>query len=180
MNTTKQPLSSYLHIPFESTKEELIADFKARVFQQIPILQIKLHYDKEVASKDRLKISNSSHVTEILRALWNDGSLELQEAFKILYLNNYNQIIGLYPHSKGAIAGTLADIRLILAAALQCGAVSLIMAHNHPSSNTKPSKADKTLTKKIQEASQIMDIQLLDHIILTKDDYYSFADEGEL
>jgi DNA repair protein RadC len=180
MNNLKQPSSAILQKPFEPTKEELKTQFRAKVLEQIPIAQIKLQYHKEVAPKDRLKILSSKQVPEILRALWNYDTLELQESFKILYLNNYNQIIGLYPHSQGSINGTLVDIRLILAAALQCGAVGMIIAHNHPSSNTNPSESDKQLTKKIKQATVVMDINLLDHIILTKDDYYSFADDGQL
>ena len=180
MNTPKQSSTDFLHKPFEPTKEELKSEFRARVLEQIPIAEIKLQYNKEVSPQNRLKISNSQQTTEILRALWDYDTLELQEYFKILYLNNYNQIIGLYPHSKGSITGTIADIRLILAGALQCGAVAMIIAHNHPSSNIKPSEADKKLTEKINKASELMDIKLLDHIILTKDDYYSFADEGHI
>jgi len=179
MNTPKQPSSDFLQKPFEPTKEELKAQFRTKVLKQIPIAEIKLQYNKEVSPQDRLKILDSRQAAEILRALWNYDTLELQEQFKILYLNNYNQVIGLYPHSQGGITGTLADIRLILVAALHCGAVAMIIAHNHPSSNTKPSQADKELTRKIKQAASLMDIKLLDHIILTKDDYYSFADEGE-
>ena len=130
--------------------------------------------------KTDLKYLIGRQASEILRALWDNDTLELLEQFKILYLNNYNQVIGLYPHSQGSITGTLIDIRLILAAALHCGAVAIIIAHNHPSSNTTPSQTDKDLTNKITKASNLMDIKLLDHIILTKDDYYSFADEGSI
>lgn len=179
MNTPKLS-SEFLQKPFEPTKEELKAEFRAKVLDQIPLAEIKLQYHKEVATKDRLKIQDSRQAAEILRALWNSETLELQEQFKILYLNNYNQIIGFYPHSQGAITGTIVDIRLILAGALQCGAVAMIIAHNHPSSNTKPSQSDKDLTEKINQATKVMDIRLLDHIILTKDDFYSFADEGGL
>ncbi|QMU66745.1 MAG: DNA repair protein [Flavobacteriaceae bacterium] len=145
----------------------------------MPVAEIKLQYNKEVAPKNRLKILDSRQAAEILRALWKHDTLELQEQFKILYLNNYNQVIGLYPHSQGGITSTFADIRLILVGAFQCGAVAMIISHNHPSSNPNPSQADKILTKKIQEASNLIDIKLLDHIILTKNDYYSFADEGD-
>ncbi|QMU65105.1 MAG: DNA repair protein [Flavobacteriaceae bacterium] len=180
MNTPKKSSLNYLHKPFEPTKEELQTKFRSRVLEQIPVAEIKLHYHKEVATDDRIKILDSRQASEILRAFWDNDSLELQEQFKILYLNNYNQVIGLYPHSQGGITGTLVDIRLILVGALQCGAVGMIACHNHPSSNTKPSQADKELTAKIQQASDLIDIKLLDHIILTKDNYYSFADEGDI
>ena len=180
MKTPKLPSSEFLQKPFEPTKEELKAEFRAKVLDQIPLAEIKLQYHKEVATKNRLKIQDSRQAAEILRILWNNDTLELQEQFKILYLNNHNQVIGFYPHSQGGITGTFADTRLILAGALQCGAVAMIIAHNHPSSNSKPSQTDKKLTKKIKQATNIMDINLLDHIILTQDDFYSFADEGDL
>jgi len=180
MNTPNQPSLNYLHTPFEPTKEELQAEFRTRVLEQIPLAEIKIQYNKEVATDDRIKILHSRQASEILRAFWNNDTLELQEQFKILYLNNFNQVIGLYPHSQGSITGTVVDIRLILTGALKSGAVAMIACHNHPSSNTNPSQADKVLTKKIQQASNLIDIKLLDHIILTKNDYYSFADEGNL
>ncbi len=180
MNTPKKLSSDYLHKPFAPTKEELKAEFRATVLEQIPVAEIKLQYNKEVAPKNRLKILDSRQASEVLRAFWDNGSLELQEQFKILYLNNYNQVISLYPHSQGGITGTIVDIRLILMGALQSGAVAMIACHNHPSSNPNPSQTDKLLTKKIQQASNLIDIKLLDHIILTKDDYYSFNDEGDI
>ena len=180
MNTPKKPSPDFLNKPFEHNKEELKAQFKAKILEQIPIAEIKLQYNKEVAPKNRLKILDSKQASEVLKALWNPNTIELQEQFKILYLNNHNQVIGLYPHSEGSITSTQVDIRLILVGALQCGAVAMTLAHNHPSSNPNPSQADKTLTKKIQQASSLLDITLLDHIIVTKDDCYSFADAGNL
>ena len=86
----------------------------------------------------------------------------------------------MYEVSSGGITGTVADPRLILAAAIKSLAVAIVLAHNHPSGNLKPSQADEQLTAKIKEAAKYHDINVLDHIIVTPDAYYSFADEGLL
>lgn len=153
---------------------------RTKVFQQIPIAEIELHYKSEIPVDKRLKVKSSQSAVDILRALWNPNTFELQECFNILLLNNSNHIVGFYPHSRGGITGTLADIRLIFITALKCGAVGLILSHNHPSGTLKPSRSDLALTKKIKNAGKFLDIKVLDHIILTKEGYYSFADNGEL
>ncbi len=85
-----------------------------------------------------------------------------------------------YQLSKGGITGTIADVRLILSVALKTLATGLILAHNHPSGNLKPSEADKKITNKIRQAAKLLDIELMDHIIISNEGYYSFMDEGVL
>ncbi|MBI5371303.1 MAG: strawberry notch C-terminal domain-containing protein [Sphingobacteriales bacterium] len=126
------------------------------------------------------KITSSKDAADFIRDSFGEGQVELQEQFIVLYLNQANEIIGYYKHSKGAINATVADIRIVLATALKALAVSMVIAHNHPSGNLKPSRADEQLTDKIKQSSTLMDVKLLDHIIVTRDGYYSFADEGLL
>ncbi len=126
------------------------------------------------------KITSSKDAADFIRETFGEGQVELQEQFIVLYLNQANEIIGYYKHSKGAINATVADIRIVLATALKALAVSMVIAHNHPSGNLKPSRADEQLTDKIKQSSTLMDVKLLDHIIVTRDGYYSFADEGLL
>lgn len=102
------------------------------------------------------------------------------EEFWIIYLNNSNRVIKKVQLSKGGITGTLVDIRLVLKKALELSAISLILAHNHPSGTLIPSKADKELTNKLKTAALAMDITILDHIIVCSHDYFSFADSGLL
>jgi len=123
------------------------------------------------------KISSSSSVFEILQPVI--GELQHEE-FWILYLNNSNKIIEQFQISKGGITGTLVDVRITLRKALELGAVSLILAHNHPSGNLNPSEADKQLTSKLKTAAESLDIKILDHLIVTEKTYFSFADEGLL
>lgn len=124
---------------------------------------------------DRQKISTSRDIYEIFHSLLADLP---HEEFWIVLLNRSNKIIDRIKISQGGIAGTVTDVRLILRTALEKLASAIILCHNHPSGNQKPSEADINITQKIKESGSLMDINLLDHIIITDGTYYSFADEG--
>lgn len=126
---------------------------------------------------DRKKITSSKSVFELMQPLI--GELPHEE-FWILYLNNSNKVIQKKQLSKGGITGTLVDVRLALKIALEVGAVGLVLSHNHPSGTLKPSQADKDLTLKLKTAGQSLDIKVLDHLIITENGYFSFADENIL
>tara|TARA_R110002049_G_scaffold305931_2_gene503547 strand:- start:3903 stop:4601 length:699 start_codon:yes stop_codon:yes gene_type:complete len=123
------------------------------------------------------KITSSKDVFELLQP--SLGELPHEE-FWIVYLNNSNKVIHTAQLSKGGITGTLVDVRLVLKQALEIGAIGLILAHNHPSGGLIPSMADKQITEKLKTAAQALDIKVLDHIIITQREYYSFADEDIL
>jgi len=123
------------------------------------------------------KISSSRSVFELMQPLV--GELPHEE-FWIIYLNNSNKVIRKTQLSKGGITGTLVDIRLALKKALEVGATSIILVHNHPSGTLKPSEADKQLTKKLKTGGESLDIKVLDHVIITEKSYFSFADENVL
>lgn len=122
-------------------------------------------------------IGSSKSVYELLQPKM--GELPHEE-FWIVYLNNSNKVLFAGQQSKGGITGTLVDVRLVLKRALELGAVALILAHNHPSGTLRPSEADKQITKKLKTASEALDIKVLDHLIITQKEYFSFADEGLL
>lgn len=140
--------------------------------------EIKISYHRSPKKIFGGLISQAEDVAGFIRKLYPKGELELQEQFFVLYLNQANKILGYYQHTKGTITATLTDIRIILGVALKSGAVSIILAHNHPSGNTKPSPADFILTSKVKTAAESMEITVLDHLIITTDSFYSFADEG--
>ncbi|MEZ5059376.1 MAG: JAB domain-containing protein [Saprospiraceae bacterium] len=125
-------------------------------------------------------IGNSVDAYKIFYQLWNKGTMELREDFYVMLLNRANKAIGIFHLSKGGITATVVDIKLLFGVVLKTAAQSIILAHNHPSGNLKPSEADKELTRKIKEASTLLEITVLDHLILTKDGFYSFADDGLL
>lgn len=128
-------------------------------------------------SREKAVITSSSDVAGYLQNLLRDYR---HEVFAVLFLNRSNKINHFQVISEGGITGTVADPRIILKKALEEDAVSLILCHNHPSGSLKPSKADEELTYKIREAARYFDIKVLDHLIVSDDGYYSFADEGIL
>lgn len=139
-------------------------------------IQVKYHPHKMCD----IKLNMSNDVIEILRAIWDKGIIQMQEEVKILFVNSSNELIGVYNLSKGGITASLVDIRLILSVALKCLATGLILVHNHPSGNLNPSSADFSIVKKLKTACKLLDISLLDSIIITKESYTSFNDEGLL
>ena len=127
------------------------------------------------ASLDKPVIRKSQDI-----ALWLQVTLKdyAYEVFAVIFLNRANKINHFEIISRGGITGTVADPRVILKKALEENATSLVLAHNHPSGNLQPSNADEELTKKIKGAASYFDIKVIDHIIVSEDGYYSFADEG--
>ncbi|WP_343614975.1 JAB domain-containing protein [Flavobacterium sp.] len=144
------------------------------------VSEIELIYKSRVKSADRPYITSSRDAYRILLDSWDSGKIEFFEQFKVLFLNQSNRVLGIYEVSSGGIAGTVVDMRLLFAAALKAAAVGIIISHNHPSGKTFPSEADKNMTRKIHQAGKLLDIPLLDHLIVTPETYYSFADEGAL
>lgn len=123
------------------------------------------------------KITSSKATFELMQPII--GELPHEE-FWVLYLNNSNKVLSKSQQGKGGITGTLVDVRLVFKTAFELGATALILCHNHPSGNVKPSEADKKLTQKLKIAGENLEIQVLDHIIITENGYFSFADEDIL
>lgn len=129
------------------------------------------------SSLKKTRIQNSRHVAHYLQNLLKDHP---REVFAVMFLNRANKINHFEILSEGGITGTVADPRIILKRALEEDAVSIVLCHNHPSGNLTPSNADDALTTKIKEAARFFDIRVLDHIIVSNEGYYSFADQGRL
>lgn len=130
-----------------------------------------------LAALDKPVVKFSRDIAAYLQALLKDHH---HEVFVVVFLNRANKINHYEIISEGGITGTVADPRIILRKALEEDAVSIILCHNHPSGNLLPSRADEELTQKIKEAARYFDIKVLDHIIVSEEGYYSFADEGIL
>jgi len=144
------------------------------------VAEIELIYKTKVKASERPRIIEPKDAVKLLMALWNEDKIDFVEQFKILLLNRANRVLGIVEISSGSAVGTIADPRLIFSAALKANAVSLILSHNHPSGSIKPSLSDEQLTSKIKEAGKYLDIKVLDHVIVTSESYYSFAEEGLL
>ena len=146
------------------------------------VSEIDIVYKRKSKCKvsERPKITTSRDCYEVFVHYWNEDKIELLEEVKVLLLNRANRVLQILPISQGGMTGTVADPRLILAAALKVGAVSVILCHNHPSGSLKASRADEELTQKIKCAAAYHDIKVLDHLIISNVGYYSFTDEGLL
>lgn len=139
------------------------------------IAEIKVSYSSNYG--DVVKIAKSQDAYDLVMEYWNLDNIELLEEVKIILLNRANRVLGIHKLSKGGVSQSIVDIKLILSIALKCNATSIILVHNHPSGNLKYSKSDKSITSKLKDACRIVDLVLFDHLIVTKNDYYSFADE---
>ena len=128
-----------------------------------------------ISALEKPVVRDSRQVAGYLRVMLQDQN---REVFAVIFLNQANRVNHFEIVSQGGITGTVADPRLILRKALESHAVNMILCHNHPSGNLKPSKADEELTYKIREAARFFDIKVIDHIIVSNDGYFSFADEG--
>ncbi|MDQ0066775.1 JAB domain-containing protein [Chryseobacterium lathyri] len=125
-------------------------------------------------------VSTSEVSHKVALNKWNLDTIEMFEEAKVLFLNNALKVIGIYSLSKGGISSSVVDIRIILSIALKSISTHIILIHNHPSTNLRPSKADMDITSKLKTACEFLEIKLLDHLIINKESYYSFADEGLL
>lgn len=143
--------------------------------------EIQISYKEKEIISNLSPLNGSKDTAKLLFEHWNKDTIELYETFKILLLNNSNKVKGIYEVSHGGITGTLVDLRIIFAVILKSLSTGVILAHNHPSQNLKPSKADIELTNKIIKAASFFDVKVIDHmIIIPNGNYYSFSDNGLL
>ena len=143
--------------------------------------EIKISYKNNGSKGNQLQINNSRDANKIIMDSWDRDNIELYESFKVVFLSNGNIVKGICTFSIGGLTGTMVDIRLIFATALKTLSTAIILTHNHPSGVIIPSETDIQLTKKIVKAGKLLDIQVLDHIIVTPHgSFYSFANKGKI
>ena len=141
------------------------------------IAEISINYKPLDSITTIEKVGGSKDAVEFFRAVWSDRMEYVEEVYMLL-LNRCNCILGFVKVSEGGTSGTVIDAKIVFQAALKANAQSIVLCHNHPSGNCSPSEADIQLTKRIKEAGKILELTLLDHIVITKNSYYSFADVG--
>ncbi|WP_316809182.1 JAB domain-containing protein [Pedobacter agri] len=142
------------------------------------LAEIEISYKPKFKAAERPQIDSSNIAYQIILDNWSEDKIALLEEFKVVLLNRRNRVLGIVNLSQGGLSGTIADPKIIFAIALKACANSILVSHNHPSGESSPSEADIRLTKRLIEAGKILDIQVLDHIIVCPDNYYSFKDEG--
>jgi len=139
------------------------------------IAALELGIRRDVSDKTKEIVLHSKDIANFLRAKLQ---YKKHEVFAVVFLNRANKVKHFEIVSEGGITGTVADPRIILKKALEHDAVNIVLCHNHPSGSIKPSRQDEELTQKIKEAARYLDIKVIDHIIVSEEGYYSFADEG--
>jgi len=142
------------------------------------IPEITLKYKKGNVEKITVKTSQES--ADVMRKFFDADTIDYTESCICLFLNRILKTIGWFKLSQGGIAGTVIDAKVVCVTALKCGASGVIMAHNHPSGDCKPSENDKKITEKVKEALKAIDIELVDHLVIGENTHYSFADDGLL
>lgn len=140
--------------------------------------EINVNYSKKTVHVESIKDSFQAY--NLLREIYleTNAAVEVKEYFYFLLLNRSNEVTSYMKLSEGGITCTIVDLRILIGTALKCLASGIILCHNHPSGNLEPSDSDKDLTKRITHACKLFDIKVLDHIILTSTDFYSFSDNG--
>ncbi len=169
-------LSTTLGTVYSPTQEKILYGIDSQL-PKVP--EINLSYKRERYQKE-IAVNSAEIAADIFRSLYPEGSIQLQERFYVLLLSTSLNVLGYYHLSSGGITSTVADLRLILAAALKSASTAIMVCHNHPSGNTSPSPDDLKLTKRLDEACTLMNINLLDHLIITDTSYYSFAEKRVL
>lgn len=142
------------------------------------VTEVELVYRNKKPLNERPKILQSKDAYNILLNAWDFNKIELVEQFLVMLLDRNNAVIGIANISTGGISSCIVDPKIIFATALKSKASGIIIAHNHPSGNLRPSNADENLTRKIVEGGKYLDITVMDHMIVTPHGYLSFADEG--
>lgn|SRR5690606_701095 len=140
------------------------------------LAEIKVSYSTVI--EDKIKITGSDQIYSLALEHWDMNTIEFQEEAKMILLNRNNSVLGIYYLSKGGLSSTILDIKIVLSVALKSNSSSIVLLHNHPSGNLSPSDCDIRITKRIKAACELLDLKLLDHLILTKSGYFSFAREG--
>jgi len=142
------------------------------------LAEVKLKYNSEQSINYCPTVTSPDEAEKVLRQIWDEDTIQLKEEFVVLLLNNAKKCLGWSKISSGGATATIVDPPTIFQVALLANATSIILAHNHPSGNTSPSKSDKNLTNRIKESGKMLGIEVEDHIILTGEDYVSMKAHG--
>lgn len=140
--------------------------------------EVELIYRSKTKASERQKITTSKDAYDLLMKAWDENKIDLVEQFKIVLLDRNNSCMGISTVSTGSMTACIVDPKIVFATALKARATGIILAHNHPSGNVKQSDADQKLTTEFAKAGKILELPVIDHLIVTKDGYTSFADEG--
>ena len=150
--------------------------------EALTVCEVKISYQPKVKSSKRPFLNSSVNIYRFLmeNEVFPPETIEYKEYFKVMLLNNARKLLGVIHLSEGSIDGTMVDVRHIMQAAILANASGLIICHNHPSGSCRPSLQDDIITTKVQTACNLFGIKLMDHLVITAESYYSYADEGKI
>ena len=148
--------------------------------EKLKVCEVKLTYKSKIKASEREQVQSSENAYKLLLSVFDTETIQYRESLKMLLLNRAKKVLGICSISEGGINETSADLHLIMQAAILGNAFGIILAHNHPSGHLKPSLADDQLTQRVKEVTKLLDIHLHDHLIITDESYYSYADEGHI
>lgn len=146
--------------------------------QVFKVSEIEISYRPAFKLSEKPKVTSSRIAYSIFDQSWDRNRIELLEEFKVMLLNRQNRVLGVLNVAQGGLSEVMVDPKVIYSAALRACASGIILSHNHPSSELKPSDADIKLTRKLSEGGKLLGIEVLDHIIISAYGFYSFMDEG--
>jgi len=148
----------------------------------LTVCEVKISYQPTVKLCERPSVKSSYHTYKLLmeNEVFDPLTIEYKEFFKVMLLNNANKLLGISHLSEGGIEQTAVDIRHIMQTAILSNATGIVLAHNHPSGNLQPSKSDDCITERIKSACKVFHINLQDHLIISSESYYSYADDERL
>lgn len=147
--------------------------------KEYKIPQVRLAYVSDY-SVEQAKVRQSTDIVDFIRSTYPEGEIEYRECSKVVYLNRAKKVLGFQTISEGSTSGVLADMKMIFAGAILSNAHAIILCHNHPSGNVNPSLQDDAITRKAKGAGELLDIPVIDHVIVTRNDYYSYNDNARL
>lgn len=147
--------------------------------KEYKIPQIRLSYVADVKVDEKFGKSSNA-CADMFRVSFDEGEIDYRECFKVMYLSRSLKVLGIHTISMGGTAATPVDVKMIFSGALLSNAHAIVLCHNHPSGNLRPSPQDDNLTRKIVDAGKLLDIKVTDHIILSSSGYFSYNDEGRL
>lgn len=143
------------------------------------VAEITVKYDRKIKNTEREKVTSSQKAFEILAPFYED-LIDYKELSYMILLSRSNRVLGVHKLSEGGKCGTIIDVRIVFQVSLLAGACAIILSHNHPSGELRASDNDNSITKRMKEAGKLLEIEVLDHVILTSEGYYSYADNGKI
>lgn len=151
---------------------------KHNISSLFSVSEIEIVYRRKINPFDRHQITNSASAYDVLISAWDMNKIDLVEECLMLLLDRGNYCIGVSRLATGGVSACLVDPKIVFATALKSRATSFVLAHNHPSGNLNPSSADFAVTEKLVQGGRILDMPLRDHLIVSREAYCSFADNG--